>query len=94
LTDSVTNLVGALILLIVLFVGVTQQRVAVSPVETIPDSAGAKQREQADATLGQLLKQVALLRAQTVQFRQQCAAIRGEVDELRKNADEILNSNP
>ncbi len=91
LTDSVTNLVGALILLIVLLIGITRQAVLAPLPGTVPDSAGAEQSADAEETLSQFLKQVELIRTQTMQFRHQCSLIEEELLTLNTTADQILN---
>lgn len=90
LTDSVTNLVGALILLIVLLIGVTQQAVMAPPPDATPQSTGVEQSDDADTTLAQLLRQATRLRAQAQQSRLHCRQIDQEVDELTTQAAPLL----
>ncbi len=92
LADSVTNLVGALILLIVLLIGVTQRAVIAPPPGTVRDDGGAESSDEAETTLAQFLQQVTLLRSRTLQNQHRCESIQQDVSGLKADADQLLHA--
>ena len=96
LTDSVTNLVGSLILLVVLVVAVTGPKVA--GIEELPppdNEPGAEQ--EVDLLLEQI--RVLKLEVQTVDrdiqgMEARLPEIAAELDELRRQSEELFRAGP
>ncbi len=79
LTDSVTNLVGAIILLVVLIVGVTTNALQKAPA---PNEAMASQ--SGEFPVDALLQQVVVLQAQIDGADQQVRLVARQVAEIRR----------
>ncbi|MCA9124141.1 MAG: hypothetical protein H6822_30410 [Planctomycetaceae bacterium] len=79
LTDSVTNLVGALILLVVLLVGITTKAVQKAPT---PASVGESQAGQ--LPVDELLEQVVILQAQLDNASQQVRIVAQQVTDVQR----------
>lgn len=83
LADSVTNLVGALILVVVLVMGVTEEAVSQAPApEPVPQGN--------PRSILPLQQRLATLQAQMEQVQQSAKALNGQLDSLRTEADELF----
>ena len=85
LTDSVTNLVGVLILLVVLLVGVTSSK-ALSLNAERSESSGTKKVEE----LIVLQRATELLRIQIANVDQQISKIEAELPELESKVNNLI----
>ncbi len=89
LTDSVTNLVGALILLVVLIIGVTHQAVS-QVVQPEPEKKEAAQGQAGQRPLVTLEDRVALLEGQIQAADQSVEAMKGKIKEAEAEFEELL----
>jgi hypothetical protein len=93
LADSVTNLVGALILVLVLVIGITDDAVSqppVVPVTPSPEPAAAEPF-RGDRTLPTLENRVAILRSRLQTSDQDVTRLRSRLGELHEQAKELLD---
>lgn len=83
LADSVTNLVGALILVVILVIGVTEEAVSQS-------SPSMKSRPAGQRDIGTLQQQLTSLRAQLENVSKDTDALSGRLESLRTESDELF----
>jgi TolA-binding protein len=87
LTDSVTNLVGALILLVVLLLGATT-----SAVRDVPPTPSSEGRQAGSASLTALLRSLSVLQAQIDGTESQLRLLERDVNAMREQADSLINA--
>lgn len=86
LADSVTNLVGALILVVILVIGVTGDAVSQPPPEKSPSS-----RNGGDRSLKSLQNKLAALRVHLHDVEQETGKLNERLNSLRDEADELFD---
>lgn len=79
LTDSVTNLVGALILLVVLLVGITTKAV-----QDVPTPASVGESQAGQLPVNELLEQVVVLQAQLDHANQHVQIVAQQVADVQR----------
>jgi hypothetical protein len=89
LADSVTNLVGALILLVLLIIGVTREAVS-QTTETPPRSQGGNENADGEVPLTPLANRAESLRSQLRSAERDIAEIDGNLEQLTQEVDELL----
>ena len=92
LTDAVTNLVGALILLVLLLVGVTREYVIFAqPTAPPPPAPNMDEPLEGPKTLDELHRQVAVLRAAIIQADQEITELEQKMPDLRDRAEILIS---
>lgn len=86
LTDSVTNLVGAMILLVVLLIGLTKRAVPDQP----PHAANSATQQTDVGEMNQLLLQVESLMVAIQQTDQEIKDLEAEVPQLRAQVETLF----
>jgi hypothetical protein len=89
LTDSVTNLVGGLILLVVMVIGATQPKQ--SGVDHLPAPDNVVGEEQ---KMDPLLDQISALKTDTEGVEQEILCIEARLPEIQKELDELKEKHP
>lgn len=87
LTDSVTNLVGALILIVVLVISITQRAVYTPPPESVVAESGADEADRPLETIAELLRELDALNVETVRIRDGVTRIEQRIPEWRTSVD-------
>lgn len=87
LTDTVTNLVGNLLLIVVLLIGITRDAVYSPPTPTPAATAGESDEDETN----RLLRQAELLRALIDGAGRQMGELQRELPELRKQVEGLLD---
>lgn len=87
LTDSVTNLVGDLILLVVLLIGVTKEAVR-APAESLSIETG--ENKKAPKSIVPLLDRINLLQSELQQVHREVAQLEGRLPDLRAEVEQLL----
>lgn len=88
LTDSVTNLVGALILIVVLLIGITQRAVYTPPAASVVTDSGVDEADRPLDTIAELLRDLDALNSETVRIRDGVTSIEQRVPEWRASVSE------
>jgi TolA-binding protein len=93
LADSVTNLVGALILVLVLVIGMTDEAGSQTPVTPVapPSEPSPAEPSRGDRTLPTLENRVAILRSRLQTSDQDVTRLRSRLGELQEQAKELLD---
>lgn len=89
LADSVTNLVGALILLVLLIIGVTREAVSQTP-EPPPQTGDGEADADGNVSLSPLTNRAEFLRSQLRTVEQEISDLDGSLEQLRGEVDELL----
>lgn len=89
LTDSVTNLVGALILLVVLIIGVTREAIS-QPKEPAPPPKNVGQKDAGERSIRPLERRVVDIETQIKQAEGDIQAMKADISRLRNEVDALL----